>query len=142
MGSKKPKPASDGISAETRAEYLQLEKTRRQLESKALAMQTKEMGLLRKQLTAQTVDYKTQLGFIRQQIAASDQAAQTYSQQLNQQTQLSAMQKQQAENEKQRSGMEASIQRSNLAATQLRQYRTLRQRANIQRGFFNGNNGL
>jgi hypothetical protein len=130
-----PKVKSNGIDEKTKASYIQLERTRLQLQRQANRSQQKEMGLLRRQIDAQTGAYNDQLGFMRQQAEQSQVAATQAQSVMDVQAAENEKQKQLAADEARRTQMDEGIQRSNVAATQLKLLRTYRQRSTIQRGF-------
>lgn len=134
----KPKQPSSGIDEKTKASYLELERTRVQLQRQANRAQQKEMGLLRRQIDSQTTAYNEQLGFLRQQAEQSQVAANQAQSVMDTQAAENEKQKQLAADEARRTEMDAGIQRGNVAATQLKLLRTYRQRSTIQRGFLSG----
>jgi hypothetical protein len=133
-----PKVKNSGIDEKTKASYIQLERTRLQLQRQANRSQQKEMGLLRRQIDAQTGAYNDQLGFMRQQAEQSQVAATQAQSVMDVQAAENEKQKQLAADEARRTQMDEGIQRSNVAATQLKLLRTYRQRSTIQRGFLSG----
>lgn len=139
MASKPKMSSSSGIDARTKSAYLELERTRVQLQRQANQSQQKEMGLLRRQIDSQTSAYNEQLGFLRQQADQSQIAANQAQTVMDTQSAEADRQKQIAADEARRSEMDASLQRSNVAATQLKLLRTYRQRTSVQRGFLSGN---
>lgn len=133
-----PKAKGSGIDEKTKASYIQLERTRLQLQRQANRSQQKEMGLLRRQIDAQTGAYNDQLGFMRQQAEQSQTAATQAQSVMDVQAAENEKQRQLAADEARRTQMDEGIQRSNVAATQLKLLRTYRQRSTIQRGFLSG----